>query len=151
MSYLSRTAKADVAKARRLGVTDEVFQQIVVRATPPRTVEALAQAAAFYLRSRNEGDKAGVCLHPEEVEMDRRLFAWLDAFSRNPEDPEAEPHTNYNFADDWNFVRVSLQHAPGFLLALIIRESLFKGVGIRKKRHSLNLSYYRIIVLSYYI
>lgn len=81
--------REDRGVAENLGIPPEIVRQMVIRATPPRTVEAIAQATALLLAT-TEGTKAGVCRHVEEAEMDRRLKAWLKAWCAAPEDPASQ-------------------------------------------------------------
>lgn len=70
----------------------KTVEAVIVRATPPETLTAMMGSAArwvdAWIRS-GKLNKVGVCYHPEETELTRRLMGWLRAWIACPEEPAA--------------------------------------------------------------
>jgi len=76
-------------QALRAGVTDEALLELAARALPPQSAGAVVGAVAGASSTWGWDDRVGVCLHPEDVEEERRLYAWLRAWKQSPEDPDS--------------------------------------------------------------
>ena len=72
------------------GATDSQVAEIAVRATPAGTIKQAVAHVALLHHELTHAPKAGVCHHPGEEDNFRRLFAWLEAWNKDPTSPA--PH-----------------------------------------------------------